>query len=288
MGFGLCYPDRPYFHCMRIAKFVLLTALLSAPCWYMARAHGSGSYTALLMWCPAFAAAILLKAQGKSLGELGWQNGQFRWILLAGLTTILTLVVSNSAVFLTGLVEFPNPDYLVARAKLLGVPGASLGFVIPLQFLILATSNMIMLSGPAFGEELGWRGFLVPEACKSFGFKVGALLSGLIWSVWHLPLLIGNASAREIACFLVAITSMGVAFAYFRMKSASVWPSTLMHAVHNALVANFFVKFSMPGPAADLWLDETGYALAGGAVLAACLFLVLGTRMERATSSRVA
>jgi uncharacterized protein len=88
--------------------------------------------------------------------------------------------------------------------------------------------------GRALGEELGWRGFLVPEACQAFGFLPGALIVGLIWALWHFPLLLGSVPLTGIVNFTVMVVGISVAFAWVRQKSHSVWPSTIMHGTHNA------------------------------------------------------
>lgn len=46
----------------------------------------------------------------------------------------------------------------------------------------------LMLIPIIFGEEFGWRGYLFPQLMQRFGFLSSALLVGLIWGLWHLPL----------------------------------------------------------------------------------------------------
>jgi membrane protease YdiL (CAAX protease family) len=40
------------------------------------------------------------------------------------------------------------------------------------------------------GEEIGWRGFLVPEFAKTQSFPATALITGFIWAIWHYPVLL--------------------------------------------------------------------------------------------------
>jgi membrane protease YdiL (CAAX protease family) len=71
--------------------------------------------------------------------------------------------------------------------------------------------NMLL----ALGEELGWRGFLVPELTTWVGFRRASLYSGVIWAAWHLPGILagaygaaGTPKAYQLACFtLLAIAS---------------------------------------------------------------------------------
>ncbi len=55
-----------------------------------------------------------------------------------------------------------------------------------------------MLTGvaTAAGEEIGWRGFLVPELAKGLPFTAVALVSGIIWAAWHYPItaVVANAA----------------------------------------------------------------------------------------------
>ncbi|REJ33335.1 MAG: CPBP family intramembrane metalloprotease domain-containing protein, partial [Bacillota bacterium] len=45
----------------------------------------------------------------------------------------------------------------------------------------------VLLSFFALGEEIGWRGYLLPQLA-GLGRRRALLLSGFLWSIWHLPL----------------------------------------------------------------------------------------------------
>jgi len=50
--------------------------------------------------------------------------------------------------------------------------------------------GLVQSLATALGEEIGWRGFLVPELFKTMGFTSAALFSGVVWACWHYPLVI--------------------------------------------------------------------------------------------------
>jgi len=113
----------------------------------------------------------------------------------------------------------------------------------------------------AFGEEIGWRGFLVKEF-EGKNFMTLSLVSGVIWGFWHFPLILNGHNYPQhpvIGVFMmvlmcVALTPM---FLYFRQKSGSVIVPAIMHGTFNAVVgvSNIFVA-----PANDLLIGGPGLA----------------------------
>ncbi len=104
---------------------------------------------------------------------------------------------------------------------------------------------------PAFGEELGWRGFLLPALCP-LGTWPALLLSGAVWGVWHSPLILlgynyGLTNGVGVLLMTVSTTLIGVLFGWLRMRSASVWPSTFAHASFNASSGLLLAALLPPG-----------------------------------------
>lgn len=68
------------------------------------------------------------------------------------------------------------------------------------------------------------------------------MISGLIWTAWHVPLIIwsdynsGAPAWYSIACFTTMIISASFVFVWIRIKSGSLWPAILLHASHNAII----------------------------------------------------
>ncbi len=89
-----------------------------------------------------------------------------------------------------------------------------------------------------FGEELGWRGFLQKEL-KPIGFWISSALIGLIWGVWHLPLILMGHNYPEhpvpgVLLWTVNCVFLGVVISYVRVRAKSVIAAAVMHGTYNA------------------------------------------------------
>ena len=112
--------------------------------------------------------------------------------------------------------------------------------------------NMI----PAFGEEIGWRGMLFPTLSEFMSERFAALVSGIIWGLWHAPAIAMGHNygmgyegfpIAGILAMVLACTAMACWLSYLRTRSGSVWPCALAHGAFNA-VANFGLVFCACGP----------------------------------------
>jgi membrane protease YdiL (CAAX protease family) len=130
----------------------------------------------------------------------------------------------------------------------------------------------------ALGEELGWRGLLVPELAKLTTFTRTALISGAIWALWHTPLILfadynsGAPKPYAVLCFAVAVIGISFAFAWLRLRSGSVWTGMLMHASHNLWIQGFFDRVTIDTGRTRWFTTEFGAALALVAVIVALVF----------------
>ena len=149
-------------------------------------------------------------------------------------------------------------------------------FHVSIAYFLAYGSLASLLS--ATGEELGWRGFLVPTLARTMSFGRTAVISGAIWAAWHVPLIVfadyngGTPAWYSVLCFVVMVVSLGVPFAWLRLRSGSVWPAAILHASHNLFVQGFFDRVTVDtGP--TRWLtSEFGAALALAIVGTAWLF----------------
>ncbi len=96
----------------------------------------------------------------------------------------------------------------------------------------------------AAGEEIGWRGFLYPQLKARFGRVRALIIGGVIWGVWHWPLiwLIGYNYGAEyfgypvagMLLFCVITTALGIICEWLYEKSGSIWTTSIFHGSLNA------------------------------------------------------
>jgi len=129
-----------------------------------------------------------------------------------------------------------------------------IGLLVAAQFLNVAIGALINTI-PALGEELGWRGWLLPRLLP-LGIVPAILISGVIWGLWHAPLILlgynypGAAGWLALAAMVGMTTVVGGVFSWLRIRSASVWPAALAHGAFNA-AAGFSLIFIMVGESFD-------------------------------------
>ena len=113
----------------------------------------------------------------------------------------------------------------------------------------------------AFGEELGWRGFLQREL-EHIGFWKSSLLIGFIWGVWHAPIILQGHNYPEhpiAGVFIMILWTMLLApvFSYVTVKANSVIAASIIHGSLNATVG-IAIIFIRGG--SDLLVGVTGLA----------------------------
>jgi len=137
---------------------------------------------------------------------------------------------------------------------------------------------MVLSCSTALGEEIGWRGFLVPELAKRHSFTATALISGCIWSLWHYSILIfadynsGTPAWYGLTCFTLMVVGISFVFAWMRLKSASLWTGVLLHASHNLFIQQFFDPITIKTGRTKYVTGEFGAALAVASFLLAAYF----------------
>lgn len=94
-----------------------------------------------------------------------------------------------------------------------------------------------------FGEEFGWRYFLQPRLQKLYGKRLGVIILGAIWGIWHLPLCFTLYSpATPILCVIGHIIScigLAIFMGYAYMNTCNMWVPILIHLLNNCLIIMF-------------------------------------------------
>jgi membrane protease YdiL (CAAX protease family) len=129
------------------------------------------------------------------------------------------------------------------------------------------------------GEEIGWRGLLVPELAKRFSFTATALISGAVWAIWHSPAIFfadyhtaGASPWFGLVCFTIMVMGTSFAYAWLRLKSGSLWPAVLLHASQNLFIRTIFTPLTGATRFTPYVIGEFGLGLALVALPVAYLF----------------
>lgn len=280
----------------RIIAFLLLTAILSAVV-QVAIVRGGGLnqsawLVGLLMWCPGIAAIGLQLVARRTLAGMGWKLPSWRIAALAYFLPIAYALPVYALVWSSGIAHLVSPATMQALVAGWGMPTDML-WVIPVHAALVGSIGV--LSGVVFalGEEIGWRGFLVPELSRVHSFQATALISGLIWAGWHYPILIfadyngGVPIWFAIPCFTVAVTGIAVVMAWMRLRTGSFWPAVILHASHNSWIQEFFTPSTGESTNAKYLIDEFGIGLALSCAVVGWIFWRRGSalRESRPTAS---
>jgi len=261
----------------RVVLYTILAFALSCVFYYLAvRQPNFPQLFLLLMWCPAVASFVATIVTGRPWREYGWKPGPVTYLTKGYYFPLLYAAPAYAIVWLTHLGGFPNTAALDDVRKFLHAPGLSDSVTATAFFVLVGILNVPFSLFSATGEEIGWRGFLVPELTKWVGFRKAAIISGVIWAIWHLPLIIAGPysepdtpRAYQVLCFVLMIVSTGVAFAWVRMKSESFWPAAIFHASHNAFIQGYFDGMTRNTGRTHYFTGEFGIAMVPFCVLLA-------------------
>lgn len=132
-------------------------------------------------------------------------------------------------------------------SALAGVPA---GVVLILGLLVsvaaACTGNLPFM----LGEELGWRGYLYQATASWHAWK-RVLFTGIIWGLWHAPLILMGHNYPEypvagIGMMVVFCTLLALLFDWSRTRARAVWGPCLLHGIINGS-AGLFALFAWEG-----------------------------------------
>jgi len=253
---------------------------------------GGGFYVLGMMWCPALAAFATLRLNRRSLSDLGWKWPATKYALMSWYIPLLYTGIAYLIVWACGLGGFPNHEFVATVTTRMGLRVSPVVSVI-IYVLLAGSFGMADGISSALGEEIGWRGFLVPELSKTMGFTSTALISGIVWSLWHYPILIfadynsGTATWYALSCFTVMVIATSFVFAWLRLKSGSLWTGALLHASHNLYIQIIFTRLTGNTGKTAWYIDEFGAVLPVVTVLFAIHFWRRRKEIVAETSSPV-
>jgi len=261
---------------VRVVTYLVLTFAISSIFYILCLRNGMKTvYIFGLMWCPAVAGLLTTLLTKRPFQEFGWRFGKPRYLLAGWSIPMAYSWPAYLLVWATGLGGFPK-EQAVDKIRALLHMASTPTWVLLIAYYLLGSVGAVLFSClSAAGEEIGWRGFLVPELRKFNSFTSTALISGVIWSAWHVPLIVwsdynsGTPTWYAVACFAVMVISTSFVFAWLRLKSGSVWPAVLLHASHNAIIQGYLDPLTVDLGRTRYLIGEFGCAMLPLTVLCA-------------------
>ncbi|MEP6939847.1 MAG: CPBP family intramembrane glutamic endopeptidase [Rudaea sp.] len=262
----------------KIVVFYALTLIFSALFQYLdRRAPGNVILITGVMWCPGAAALLTKRLFGENVRDLGWSWGSGRYQAWAYVIPVLYALPAYLAIWGSGLGGFYNVDFVAKVAQEYGFAGLPMPAALLAYVLVSMSVGLIPKTTRALGEEIGWRGFLVPELSKVTGFFGVGLISGLLWAAWHFPAILfsdynaGTPAWYALTCFTVMVVSSSFIAAWLRLRSGSLWPAAIYHGAHNLFVQLIFTPLTTNTGNTAWYVDEFGAGLAITTLIGAIL-----------------
>lgn len=229
---------------------------------------------------PLLMAVLLRKWSGQGWGNAGLSmrvRQSIGWYTFGLAYTPLVIVFVAVLALSIGVAQIA-PDPSDAAGSILQVFGITLG-------------PMLALS---VGEEFGWRGYLEPTLWSiNRRVVINHIFVGVIWGLWHFPILIfapaSDIGAGQLIMVVVGCVALAIIYGQMRLRSGSVWPCVVLHAVSNAAFVAVGISGILnfdEGTTDFISFNSTSLAIAG-TWLASCLaVLSLGSRAPDDAGSR--
>jgi membrane protease YdiL (CAAX protease family) len=271
----------------RIWIFVAIAYGVSIPLYLVAFLGGrlSGSYPNLramrivLMFAPMIAhiATRLITREGWSntFLRVDLRHGRWRYYLAAWFLPLAATIVGGAAYYLLfpGHFDPTMTDYRASGVASIGSgmePWAFFMTQVGIAIVVPWTEALLL----SFGEEFGWRAYLLPKL-MALGPRKAVLLVGAIWGAWHWPSIymgfnygVGYRGAPVVGplLFVLVLILESAFYAWVTLRSGSVWPAALAHGASNAANRLGPILFRgepnpLVGPGTQGIIGSLGYAL---------------------------
>ncbi|MFG1924681.1 type II CAAX prenyl endopeptidase Rce1 family protein [Cryptosporangium sp. NPDC048952] len=249
---------------MFLAVVVVVVAVLSTVLIRSGRPVDDQPLLVVLLTCtPALVSIVLRMAGRQGFGDVSFRlnlRKAWRWYLIVWLIPIAVGALAYGIGWSTGLAPMRD-DSGAGRVLVLVAVNATVA--VPLN-AVLAT-----------GEEIGWRGYLLPRMVQA-GIRGPVVATSIVWWLFHVPLILaglyasGPSAPFAALVFGGSVLALGAVAGWSRLDTGSVWPAVLLHATWNAVIQGAFdVATAGEGPRAahDVWVGESGLFVAGAALL---------------------
>lgn len=201
---------------MFVISFVMMILLSSVPIYL----------SVLTQWSPALAAIIIISIQNDKFEfrsiviKTSIKLKYLQWYIIA---SIIPVVICGMGYILLLIIQIPqwneikcnfyNEDYF---------------------FYLLA-----MLFG-CYGEEIGWRGFMLPFLCRKYSLFLSSLIVGICWGLWHLYF---KAGFSVFTVYMIMVIEISFIISWLCSKTQNnIMVAIIFHTSFNFFSFAFFER----------------------------------------------
>ncbi len=194
----------------------------------------------------------------RSIFKEGWEDSgftkpQLRWFIYAWSSALLFFAATMmiGVLFHAASLHLSLSSISAASHFLGFFPLPASGKAVVYYTFFATLILPVILAIFAFGEEIGWRGYVLPKLLKGMGERKALLYSGLLWSTWHWPLIWAGQAyvgfpVLGTLMIIPIITFVGVYLGYLRLRTNNVWVTALAHGTLNAQMGGIFILLAPP------------------------------------------
>jgi len=254
-----------------VAFFLAVTFFFSSFFYYfIANTEDNGWYAFGLMWCPGLASIITNIIFRQNLRQFGWEAGNIKLLLASYFYPLIELFIVYGLIWTLDFGDFAGfgSNFMTQLALF--------------PMILMALEGTFFAARSALGEEIGWRGYLVPRLLAEYSPNTVSLFVGVVWSIWHFPIIItGNYGVEtpilyQLVCFTFMLVGSSFVYTWFRIKSGSVWTAVLLHSSGNLFIFHVFEDLTIKSGHTAYFAGETGLLFALWGALLIFTFIKYG------------
>ena len=248
--------EKVEFNKKQVIKYLIFTFgiayAIQIIVWLLYR-NGQQAIGQLVMAVMMFVPMLSTLLSGGKLKSMGWKphiKGNVKSILMAWFSPLILTAIGTGLYFAVFPSHFDlSGSYVVEVAgeealKQMEEQGLTYPLIVLISCVNCVTYAPILNMLVAVGEETGWRGFLYPQLKARFGKRKGWFIGGIIWGLWHSPLiwLIGYEYGTDyigfpvtgMILFCIITIVLGIICDWLYEKSQCIWVPSIFHGAFNA------------------------------------------------------